>query len=560
MHLIRRAILLSLLAALIPTATARAQGPIQPATAGGGFGFTDTTATASKIVVTSPYVVTDVDVVVHLHHAYPQDVNLMLQGPSGIRVPLISSSCGGHDNALATGTTFGFDDEAHTFPSVSGTCPEATYRPSGSSFPGFTATAARLSAYDGSPAGGDWYLIGYDDQAGDTGAVESWSLKVFSGGNTGDSWARPLPLATPDAGLGALTGYQTNQGATIETIPMGTGTVNLNEGTLACNGSSLGKSVWYSLHLPYAGSLRIDAAERANTATDVDYDAIPLDPILLIAGVDASGTWVGIAGGTSAFCANATGAGGTESITQHLAAGDYRVGVAGVRPTDFGSEQDNASDGLYQLSGAFTPDDADGDGIADGADRCPAVKPTVDADHDGCQDAVSPRDSDGDGILDSADHCPTVKPTVDADHDGCQDPNPVANALKKIDADVKYEWGKWRHNKRVVGAALTSVRIKNLPAGSLVQATCRGCRAFHSGKTRPFKAYKSTAKKSGDLKIAQLTNTLVPIGKRLVVVITRPGRIGIRTQIVMGRKRPKQFDGCLAAGSTKTSVACPVES
>ena len=270
----------------------------------------------------------------------------------------------------------------------------------------------------------------------------------------------------------------TNQGATIETIPMSTGTVT--EGTILCQGAALGKSAWYSLHLPVPGTLRIDAAARGNAGDDFDYDAIPLDPVLLLAGADAAGHWVGIAGGSSAFCANATGAGGTESITQHLAAGDYRVGVAGVRLTDFGSEQDNASDGLYQVNGAFTPD--------------PTPTPTPPA-------SVSPTptatpkppalDRDGDGVPDAVDRCPTVKATTDSDHDGCTD------ALKALAAEVKYEWGKWYRNGAFHGGAIKVVRIKHLAAGSSVKATCRGCKAFRGGKARAFKAYSTTARKSG---------------------------------------------------------------
>lgn len=66
--------------------------------------------------------------------------------------------------------------------------------------------------------------------------------------------------------------------------------------------------------------------------------------------------------------------------------------------------------------------DADGDGIADGADRCPA---RAGLPPDGCP----PIDSDGDQVLDSEDRCPALAgplanqgcPDGDRDHDGVVD-------------------------------------------------------------------------------------------------------------------------------------------
>ncbi len=66
--------------------------------------------------------------------------------------------------------------------------------------------------------------------------------------------------------------------------------------------------------------------------------------------------------------------------------------------------------------------DADGDGIADGADRCPA---RAGLPPDGCP----PLDSDGDQVVDSEDRCPALAgprvnqgcPDQDRDHDGVVD-------------------------------------------------------------------------------------------------------------------------------------------
>jgi len=83
-----------------------------------------------------------------------------------------------------------------------------------------------------------------------------------------------------------------------------------------------------------------------------------------------------------------------------------------------------------------TPPDADGDGIADTADNCPAVANAsqTDSDRDGVGDACDapppPVDTDGDGVADTSDNCPTVANAdqADADNDGignvCDSSNP----------------------------------------------------------------------------------------------------------------------------------------
>lgn len=73
------------------------------------------------------------------------------------------------------------------------------------------------------------------------------------------------------------------------------------------------------------------------------------------------------------------------------------------------------------LAWAPMPSDADGDGIPDIADDCPALPEDYDAfaDVDGCPD----EDNDGDGIPDTRDECPTVPEDFngEADDDGCPD-------------------------------------------------------------------------------------------------------------------------------------------
>lgn len=79
------------------------------------------------------------------------------------------------------------------------------------------------------------------------------------------------------------------------------------------------------------------------------------------------------------------------------------------------------SDNLFSLGlqipfGEGTPKfvDSDGDGVADGIDRCPNTPAGTSVDSYGCE-----RDSDGDGVKDSMDKCPGTPAGVSVNADGC---------------------------------------------------------------------------------------------------------------------------------------------
>ncbi len=94
--------------------------------------------------------------------------------------------------------------------------------------------------------------------------------------------------------------------------------------------------------------------------------------------------------------------------------GEYRA-----RMETSGSQ--NMDDNLFSLGlqipfGAGTPTfvDSDGDGVADGMDRCPNTPAGARVDGSGCE-----TDSDGDGVKDSKDKCPNTPRGVAVDADGC---------------------------------------------------------------------------------------------------------------------------------------------
>ncbi len=109
----------------------------------------------------------------------------------------------------------------------------------------------------------------------------------------------------------------------------------------------------------------------------------------------------------------------------------------------------NLNDNLFSLGlqipfGASSPTfvDTDGDGVADGIDRCPNTPAGASVDAYGCE-----VDSDGDGVKDSMDKCPGTPRGVAVNSDGCaadsdgdgvaddKDKCPNTPAGAKVDSD-----------------------------------------------------------------------------------------------------------------------------
>lgn len=96
----------------------------------------------------------------------------------------------------------------------------------------------------------------------------------------------------------------------------------------------------------------------------------------------------------------------------------------------------NLNDDFFSLGlqipfGAATPAfvDSDGDGVADGMDRCPNTPAGARVDGNGCE-----TDSDGDGVKDSKDKCPNTPRGAAVNADGCpqdSDGDGVADGMDK---------------------------------------------------------------------------------------------------------------------------------
>jgi outer membrane protein OmpA-like peptidoglycan-associated protein len=110
--------------------------------------------------------------------------------------------------------------------------------------------------------------------------------------------------------------------------------------------------------------------------------------------------------------------------TAPLLAGDVVLSLGGGGPIPFSSQAALTSPRFrFDLGLRYAPTgrDADGDGVLDRDDRCPAVPEDRDGfkDDDGCPDP----DNDGDRIPDDRDRCRDAPETVDGfqDDDGCPD-------------------------------------------------------------------------------------------------------------------------------------------
>jgi hypothetical protein len=127
-------------------------------------------------------VITDVNLDLEsLSHTHPDDLDMVLQGPGGEAVDVMSDACGGED---VHGFGWNFDDEAATFMSdnILMGCFLTNQRPTqfedGDELPApgpARPFAPVLSAFDGRQ-GGDWRLWVNDDAQGDTGFIEGWTL------------------------------------------------------------------------------------------------------------------------------------------------------------------------------------------------------------------------------------------------------------------------------------------------------------------------------------------------------------------------------------------------
>jgi subtilisin-like proprotein convertase family protein len=148
--------------------------------------------------------ITDVNVMmVTLGHTYPADLDVMLVGPGGQHVVLMSDV--GADIPVS-GLNVELDDEGGGPLPTSTALTTGTFKPtnvgSGDTFPApapssLTAAPA-LSAFDGTDPNGAWKLYVVDDNINDAGALtRGWQLTIDT-----TATSAPYPAALPVSGAG----------------------------------------------------------------------------------------------------------------------------------------------------------------------------------------------------------------------------------------------------------------------------------------------------------------------------------------------------------------------
>jgi subtilisin-like proprotein convertase family protein len=138
----------------------------------------------STILVSGmPGTITDVNVTISgLSQTFPGDLDILLVGPGGESVILLSDVGGGTD---ISGVSLTFDQSASG--SVPGIIVSGTYQPTnsgtGDTFPAPAPAGpygASLDVFDGTSPNGTWSLYIQDDAGADVGSATGWSLEITS--------------------------------------------------------------------------------------------------------------------------------------------------------------------------------------------------------------------------------------------------------------------------------------------------------------------------------------------------------------------------------------------
>ncbi len=150
--------------------------------------------------------VTKVTVSLAISHTWPEDVDILLVGPNGQTVVLMSDAGGGSD---LDKVTLVFDDSAGAAVPFSGIV-SGTYRPANyvgmfggdpDSYPGAPTGnhGSSLSVFNGQNPNGVWSLYVVDDTGGDRGLISDWGITFTTEGATTTYTENSAPIVINDA-------------------------------------------------------------------------------------------------------------------------------------------------------------------------------------------------------------------------------------------------------------------------------------------------------------------------------------------------------------------------
>jgi subtilisin-like proprotein convertase family protein len=234
---------------------------------------------------------------VQFAHTYPDDLDILLVGPRGQKVMLMSDAGGSDDASLPV---LLFDDEAAEVVPDSAPLTGTFYRPAnydggdGDSLPAPAPPGpydTHLGAFNGTDPRGTWNLYVFDDAGQDVGSALAWCVKIdpmFPAGEPANlRWTDKTTLAwdgAPNSQYYAiLRGTQGQIGGLVDGSP--DSCVAKMEIGLTAGGFDLvpnpGTYFWYlvagtNLATPgTSGSMRIGGVQTARTADFVGYCPLP---------------------------------------------------------------------------------------------------------------------------------------------------------------------------------------------------------------------------------------------------------------------------------------------
>ncbi|HJQ97378.1 MAG TPA: proprotein convertase P-domain-containing protein, partial [Candidatus Polarisedimenticolaceae bacterium] len=220
-----------------------------------------------------------------LTHSYPDDMDILLVGPRGQKVMLMSDAGGAEDIAL---TSVVFDDSAPDWIPNDGPMTNGRYQPSnyaGGDTDSFPAPAppgpysSDLSDFNGSDPHGFWNLFVMDDTDADTGTVGHWCVKIDPRYPAGDAanlrWLTKTSLAWDGAPNATYTAIQ--RGTQVQIAGLLDGNIDSCTATVVIQQTATGFDAipapgtffWYLATgvnggtLGPTGTMRIEGAPRA---------------------------------------------------------------------------------------------------------------------------------------------------------------------------------------------------------------------------------------------------------------------------------------------------------
>jgi uncharacterized repeat protein (TIGR01451 family) len=302
-----------------------------------------------------------------LTHSFPEDIDMLLVGPSGQKVLLMSDA--GAGNAINTGVSLTFDDSAAALP-FANSIASGTYHPTDYP-PGDTFAApappgpygTNLSAFNGTNPNGTWSLYAFDDAAGDAGRIDGgWTLNVQLGSpvagaadvgvavtapataESGEPFSYVVTVANhgPAAATGVVLTDTLPGNFTLGNVTVSQGSFSTAPGSVTANLGTLNVGASATITISGAGTGPAVLTNRLSvTATQTDPNlannaASPVTaigaPVLSIrlSGTDAVITWLAAAGYSLESSANVAGGFASAGLTVTTINGTNQVTVPAV--------------------------------------------------------------------------------------------------------------------------------------------------------------------------------------------------------------------------------------